>query len=102
MSSTLHVKMHSEHRTWESEISLWRDDLRAWHQGLAKALSEIRLLDKALEDHAHALRKHASTLRLQQLVPVKLEVHSTFDLSVRKHLEVEFAFEFCEPVVQSI
>jgi hypothetical protein len=66
MISTKPTSMHGEHRYWESEISLWRDDLRAWQKELAKAECEIKLLEKALADHAQLLRLHGSSLRLDE------------------------------------
>ena len=66
MISTKPASMHSEHRYWENEIGLWRDDLRAWQHELAKAVSEFEQLEKALGDHGHMLRTHASALRLEE------------------------------------
>jgi hypothetical protein len=66
MTGTTHLRMHGEHRLWESDIGLWRDELCAWQHELAKAQGEIKQLEKALADHAHVLRTHASALRLQE------------------------------------
>lgn len=66
MTNTKPTSMHSEHRYWENETSLWREDLHAWQQELAKAVGEVKHLEKALADHGHVLRLHGSALRLDE------------------------------------
>lgn len=58
--------MHGDHRLWENEISFWRDDLRVWQRDAAHALGQLDTLKNALEEHVLGLRRHASSLRLEE------------------------------------
>lgn len=66
MNGTVHRTMHGDHCQWEREISQWRDDLRVWQQEIAGALDQLDTLKEALVKQAHALRTHASSLRLEE------------------------------------
>jgi hypothetical protein len=64
MTSTLHDKMHKEHRLWETEISQWRDDIAIWQKELADTEKDLARLKQAFEGRAETLRLHAATLRM--------------------------------------
>jgi hypothetical protein len=55
--------LHGEHREWEAEIGLWRDDLRAWQHETRDIENQV---DQLLAEHQNELRVHAATLRLRE------------------------------------
>jgi chromosome segregation ATPase len=64
MTSPIHVDMHREHKSWESEISQWRFDIAQWQKQLAALPATIAAINKRLEEHAESLRKHAGSIRM--------------------------------------
>jgi hypothetical protein len=66
VSTEAHLRMHRDHRFWDSEVDFWRDDLRAWQRELTEAWSQLKELEAALQRHEEVLREHAASLRLDQ------------------------------------
>jgi hypothetical protein len=67
MTVSNHVDMHRDHLRWASEASMWRSDLASWQHELAAAIAEVDQITKALEAHGERLRKHAATIRVDEL-----------------------------------
>src|ERR1019366_7413056 len=56
MTASLHVEMHADHTHWNSETSLWDDDIGNWQMEINKALGELDYLKSALQEHGKALQ----------------------------------------------
>ena len=69
MTVSNHVDMHRDHLRWASEASMWRSDVASWQHELADAQADVEQLTKALEAHGERLRKHAATIRIDELGP---------------------------------
>ena len=50
-----HAAMHVQHRVWESEDSLRRDELGLWTEDIDRALAELKGLEGTLTRHRQAL-----------------------------------------------
>ena len=66
MNAVSHAQMHSEHKDWQSENALWRDQLREWEQQTAKATEDLELIRSALAKHVEILERHAAAVRLYE------------------------------------
>lgn len=67
MTSEIHTTMHHDHRDWEVEIGLWRDDIRAWQHEVSSAVTDLKEIESLLDSHAASLRTHAAALQLMGL-----------------------------------
>ena len=47
--------MHADHRHWQSENSMWCDDLGLWRAQHDSALSQLTKLEKIIRQHNEAL-----------------------------------------------
>ena len=66
MSAVSHAAMHQDHRDWQSENALWRDQLREWAQPTAKAVEDLESIKAALVRHTEILSRHAAAVRLYE------------------------------------
>jgi hypothetical protein len=66
MSSSTQLRMHQDHRQWQSENAFWRDQIREWQQQTAKAVGDVAVIRSALAEHERMLEKHAAAVRLYE------------------------------------
>jgi hypothetical protein len=57
-----HTAMHVEHRLWESEDSLRRDELSLWSEDIDRALAELKGLEGTLKRHRDALNEEIQSV----------------------------------------
>jgi hypothetical protein len=58
--------MHVEHRLWESEDSLRREELGLWSEDVEGAMAELKGLEGTLKRHRDALQEELRTLEADQ------------------------------------
>ena len=46
------AELHEESSRWRSEVSLWVDELAAWHESHAKALADLARVEVVLHKYA--------------------------------------------------
>jgi hypothetical protein len=66
MNAASQAQMHREHKDWQSENALWRDQLREWEQQTAKATEELEFVRSVLVKHLESLERHAAAVRLYE------------------------------------
>lgn len=55
--------MHADHRLWQSEHALWRDDLESWQSQHKTALEQLAALEQMIRNHGEALDCHAEDIQ---------------------------------------
>ncbi len=64
MSTSSPSGMHRDHREWESENALWRDQLREWQRENEQAVAELNRAQQVFRNHERTLETHAAGIRL--------------------------------------
>lgn len=63
---TSHLEMHREHRRWQTQNDMWRDDLANWEHEVEAALRALPTVEHILREHLDALRRHAAGIRMNE------------------------------------
>jgi len=58
--------MHADHRNWQNEHSLWRDDIDCWRAQLKDALTLLAELAEKIGNHERTLDEHADAIARQE------------------------------------
>lgn len=78
MTKLTHAEMHLDHKQWQSELDIWLKDTAAWHTQYQNALSELKEIERVIEnpgtkriqrvikDHDRALEHHKELIELYQ------------------------------------
>ena len=83
--------MHEEHRNWQSEYSMWHQDIETWQKQLALAADGLALI-KRLAEQTRALEFHNQIIQAQEK---QLAEHET-DLARSEMFGLEYEQELTE------
>lgn len=65
--------MHAEHRQWQSEHSMWSDDVGHWREQYQSAIAQLKELETLVRQHGEGLDGHQQTIERIQRSSVQHE-----------------------------
>ncbi|MEQ1827131.1 MAG: hypothetical protein ABL921_14345 [Pirellula sp.] len=66
------AELHSDHRRWQSDISMWDFDIEQWRSELSKALDDLDQIAAMLRHHKKNISEHADVIETMEAA---LEFH---------------------------
>jgi hypothetical protein len=62
-----HLELHNEHLLWKSDLNMWSRDLEIWEKEMSELLDNLRIIEKAVNQHVDTYKKHQNSISEHEL-----------------------------------
>ena len=57
-----HIKVHQDHKAWESDIIMWQQDIKMWNQEADALQLALDYITAAVDKHVKGITEHESKI----------------------------------------